>query len=108
MTAYTEQALRAIIAMDPSIGQEAADTAIASLKGSGGADRRVLRPSEAADRLRVSTRTLRNWVRSGRIRAVSSGGDNPRAIGYDPESVDAAMGVYLDQAAKKRRVHVKQ
>ena len=95
MRESTKTALSAILAADESIPNEAAKRAMAILEG-GETPRplgRVIRTTEAARLLGVTTKTLRNWTKGGALVPVYAGGNKLRT-GYTEASVRAlAEGV---------------
>ncbi len=75
-----------LLQADPN-GQERPNDAesTASTETVGGDDGRavLLRPTEAAEMLRVSTRSLRRYTSTGAIKAIRVG----RSVRYDPEEL---------------------
>lgn len=99
MQTQTKTALAAIIAADASIPKESAVRALAVLDGAevprpmG----RLLKTTEAARILHVTTKTLRGWSKSGALVPVYVPGAKLRS-GYTEESVRALLA---GRAARK-------
>ena len=62
-------------------------------------DRKYLRRHEVAHRLSVSTATIDNWVRAGKIPAIHHpvGRGRGRVVHFDWSAVCRALGVQLPQ-----------
>jgi hypothetical protein len=90
MNGTTETAINALLAADPTITkQQAAD--VRRILGGGEMPRpigRVLRTTEAARLLGVTTKTLRLWAKAGALESVYAGANKLRT-GYTEASVRA-------------------
>lgn len=91
----TVDAVRAILAADPSVTGDLRAKMIEALKqtgkaGGGRAVDPIVRRLDAAQRLSVSVKTLDLWRRQGRVRAVSFG-DGTRAVGFRASTLDAFL-----------------
>lgn len=95
MTSATRTAIRAILATDPSISQEALARALAVLEGktdhSDHSDQAVT-ASEAARLLKVCTKTLRSYQRRGLIRAVGTPDARGNVRRYSLRSIQVFIG----------------
>lgn len=87
----TRTAITAILAADESIDPALAREALALLDRGREAEVRVVPHAEAARRLGVTDRTLRNWVASGRLRAVYGTEAAHRSVGISAESLRLAV-----------------
>ena len=64
-------------------------------------DVRLLTVAEAAELLRVHPRTIRRWIRAGKLRAQTIPGRGSHGIGYRIER--AALRALLDQKGAEDR-----
>jgi hypothetical protein len=88
MNIQTESATRALWAADPTIPREQAEAAIRLAKGEESKPLpRIVRTTEAARILGVTTKTCRVWAKAGALSSVY--GKNKNRIGYTEESVRA-------------------
>ncbi len=92
MTPQTESATRALLATDPTIPRERAESAIRLLRGDDAKPLpRIVRTTEAARLFHVTTKTLRAWAKAGALVPVY--GANKLRIGYTEASVRALAEV---------------
>lgn len=95
MNRQTEETLRAVMALDPTIPRPLAARALRLLRGdpeppaAPPAPPVLVRPRDAASRLGVTERTLYSWSRSGRIRRLADTAGH--TIGYEERSLDALV-----------------